>query len=178
MKIINLDKGLRKVITSTFSRVSCCLAFKSILCFLFFTFVSASKAESFSTLSDHAVLNNYVIVDAGNVKKLDSSVGVNSGSERLQLNGRCFDTSGPLGFWGYDDRAGLLLRSQTKSMKVAFFASDINTIKVDVVVVQPVSCSFQSSGARSAEEVIEDIRRQNENRNRRIEQLERQFGER
>tara|TARA_B100000530_G_scaffold140437_1_gene87946 strand:- start:7912 stop:8103 length:192 start_codon:yes stop_codon:yes gene_type:complete len=63
-------------------------------------------------------------------------------------------------------------------MKVAFFASDINTIKVDVVVVQPVSCSFQSSGARSAEEVIEDIRRQNENRNRRIEQLERQFGER
>lgn len=164
---------------STLLRKSSFLICKTIFCGLIFLgFIEPLMAEDFSTLSDHKELVGHVIVDVGSIKKLDPPGGMSSSRDRLQLNDRCFEVSDYLGYWGYGNKAGALIKSQDDSEKMAFFASDINSIKVGVVRVQRVGCTFQSSDEQSPDEIIENLRQQSEIRNQRIERLERQLGKR
>lgn len=133
---------------------------------------SHARGDGFAGLGEHSRLANHAIVEVGDVEKMEPPPGTKWSSEVLRINSRCFEVGGFLGFWGFGKKAGMLLVDQSRSTKLALLEVDLSSIKVEIKPVQIVDCPSPFSGGDPAK-LIEEIKRQNAEIQRKIEQLKR-----
>lgn len=137
----------------------------SLFTVVVFSLALDARADGFAIIDEHVNLNNNIIVEAGDVEKLDQSDGANSNNEIFKINSRCLQPSGYMGYWGNGKKAGLLLVDSARTTKLALLESSVGSIKVTINPVLIVECSTTFSGG-DQKKLIDDIKK-------RIEQLKR-----
>lgn len=133
-----------------------------------FSLALDARADGFAIIDEHVNLNNNIIVEAGDVEKLDQPDGTSSNNEILKINSRCLQPSGYMGYWGYGKKAGLLLVDNARTTKLALLESSVGSIKVTINPVLIVECPTTFSDG-DQQKLIDDIKK-------RIEKLKRQSG--
>lgn len=135
---------------------------------IIFSLALNARADGFVIIDEHVNLNNNIIVEAGDVEKLDPSDGTNSNNEIFKINNRCLQTSSYMGYWGYGKKAGLLLVDNAQTTKLALLESSIGSIKVTINPILIIECPTAFSDG-DQQKLIEDIKK-------RIEKIKRQSG--
>jgi hypothetical protein len=119
--------------------------FKNITNNLFVTIFLASVsvqavADGWAMFGQQEQMKNYVIADVGDVSKVEPPFNTKWEKDVYQLNGRCFLSSGYIGYWGYGTKAAFLLVNAQKNIQLALVESAIGSIKVEVQPISMIEC--------------------------------------
>ena len=117
-----------------------CFNRKSLVA-VFLVFASAqAAADGWAMFSQQAQMKNYVIADVGEVSKVEPPFNTKWEKDVYQMNGRCFLFSGYMSYWGYGNKAALLLVNAQKSIQLALIESVIGSIKVELQSITMIKC--------------------------------------
>lgn len=136
-----------------------------------------ASADGFALFSKHEELKAHVVVDAGNVEKIEPPFGTLSINEVLKLGGKCFQPLGFVGLSGLEKKAGLLLVDRFRSLKLALLESSIGSVKVgEVVSVTQITCPSPTSDGLPSDpqQALQELKRRQELLQRELERLKRQ----
>jgi hypothetical protein len=100
----------------------------------------AALADGFGLFFDQKNLSEKVIVEAGDVKELFTANGLEQTDTVYRINDRCFVITGFPGFWGYGEKAGLLLVDKDKTIEIALLESSIGSVDVKIYPISIVRC--------------------------------------
>lgn len=101
---------------------------------------SQAEADGWALFSQEAQLKNYVIADVGEVSKVEPPVNTKWENEVYQMNGRCFSFFGYVGYWGFGNKAALLLVNAQKTIQLALIEASIGLIKVELKSITMLEC--------------------------------------
>lgn len=135
-----------------------------------------ASADGFALFSRHEELKAHVVVEAGDVEKIDAPFGTLSTNEVLKLNDKCFEPIGLVGLWGIRKKAGLLLVDRARSVKLALLESSIGSIDIKVVSVIQVACPSSSSDGLPSDpqQRLQELKKRQELLQRELERLKQQ----
>jgi hypothetical protein len=151
---------------------------KKLLVATFLAFVSAQAiADGWAMFSQQAQMKNYVIVDVGEVSKVEPPFNTKWEKDVYQLNGRCFLFSGYVGYWGYGSKAALLLVNAQKDIQLALIESAIGSIKVELQPISMVECPSGTNVlpySADPEEQLQLLKKRQEELKKKLEDLQKQ----
>lgn len=114
---------------------------KNAMVVLFLALASAqASADGWAIFSQQAQMKNYVIVDVGEASKVEPPYNTKWEKDVYQMNGRCFVFSGYMGYWGYGNKAALLLVNAQKSIQLALVETAIGSVKVELQSISMIEC--------------------------------------
>ena len=136
----------------------------------------AASASGYSLLSRPEQLKGHVIVDSGDFEKIDPPFGKLGATEILRLNSNCFQPSIPLGSWGYEKKAGLVLADRNKTVRIALLESSLGSIRVETLPVMQIACPTEDSKGLplDPQQQIQQLRQQQELLQLQLERLRQQ----
>lgn len=151
---------------------------KSAVIAAFLAFASAqADADGWAIMSQQAQLKSNVIVDVGEVSKVDPTFNTKWENDVYQMNGRCFTFSGYVGYWGYGGKAALLLANAQKVVQLALIESVIGSIKVDLQSISMLKCPAGTNVipySDDPEEQLRLLKKRQEEMKKKLEDLRRQ----
>lgn len=134
-------------------------------------------ADGWAIISQQAQLKNNVIVDVGEVSKVEPPFNIKWESEVYQMNGRCFTFSGYMGYWGYGGKAALLLANAQKVVQLALIESAIGSIKVELHSISMLKCPAGIDVMPYSDDPAEQLRllqKRQEEMKKKLEEMKRQ----
>ena len=145
---------------------------------LFIAFAAAqADADGGAIMSQQAQLKNNVIVDVGEVSKVEPPFNTKWENEVYQMNGRCFTFSGYMGYWGYGGKAALLLANAQKVVQLALIESAIGSIKVELHSISMLKCPAGANVmpySDDPEEQLRLLKNRQEEMKKKLEEIKRQ----
>lgn len=141
-------------------------------------FASAQAgADGWAIMSHQAQMRNNVIIDVGEVSKVEPPFNTKWENDVYQMNGRCFTFSGYIGIWGYGSKAALLLVNAQKVVQLALIESAIGSIKVELQSISMLKCPAGTSVipySDDPEEQLKLLRKRQEEIKKKLEDMKRQ----
>ncbi|MDN5752537.1 MAG: hypothetical protein L0H15_04540 [Nitrosospira sp.] len=127
-------------------------------------FPTVAHGDGFDIFGRQDDLKMAVIADVGEAEKIDAPLGKLGANDRIEINGRCFEPVGSVGYWRYGRKAAFVVVDQAKSLKIAILENGIGSIKVDVISVIQIDCSASASGELPSdpEKMLEILRKRQE----------------
>lgn len=145
---------------------------------VFLAFASAqADANGWALFSQQAQMKNHVIVDVGEVSKVEPPFNTKWENDVYQMNGRCFLFSGYMGYWGYGNKAALLLVNAQKSIQLALIESAIGSIKVELQSITMLDCPSGTNVtpySDDPEEQLKLLKKKQEELKKKLEDLQKQ----
>lgn len=141
---------------------------------LFLLVAIQPRADSWSMFSQHDQMKKHVIADVGLVSKVDPPYNTKWDKDVFQINGRCFVLTGYSSYWGYGDKAALLLVNAQKSIQLALIQSEMGSIKVELQSIAIIECPSGSNVipySDDPEELLRLLKKRQEELNRKLEEL-------
>ena len=152
--------------------------FKNTSIAVLLAFASArASADGWAIMSQQAQLKGNVIVDVGEVSKVDPPFNTKRENDVYQMNGRCFTFAGYMGYWGYGGKAALLLANAQKVVQLALIESAIGSIKVELQSISLLKCPAGTSVipySDDPEEQLKFLKKRQEEMKKRLEDLRKQ----
>ncbi len=137
-----------------------------IIIFLFMALSSVNvHADGWAIFSQHDQMKNYVIVEVGSVSTVAPPFNTKWENDVYQMNGRCFVFDGYIGYWGYGDKAALLLVNENKYIQLALVTSEIGSVKVELESITLIKCPSGSEiipYSSDPEERLKQLKRKQE----------------
>lgn len=132
---------------------------KRLLVIVFlFTISTQGVADGWSLFSQHAQMKDYVIVEAGDVSKVEPPFNTKWKTDLYQINGSCFMFSGYMGYWGYGNKSALLLVNMQKNIQLALIEVEIGTIKVKLYSILMMECPSRTNIMSYSDDPKEQLR--------------------
>lgn len=97
-------------------------------------------ADGWALFSEQAQMREHVIVDVGEVSKVNPSQITRRDNDVYKMNGRCFSFNGYNGQWNYGSKAAFLLANAQNSIKLALIESSIGSLKVEMKSLTMLEC--------------------------------------
>ena len=117
-----------------------------------------TNADSWAIFSNQAAMKNYTIIDVGDISQVEPPFNTKWKEDVYQMNGRCFSFSGYIGYWGYGNKAALLLTNAQKDLKLALVESSIGSIKVELQSVNVIACPTGTNVTPYSDDPNEQLR--------------------
>lgn len=136
-----------------------------------------ADADGWAIMSQQAQLKNNVIVDVGEVSKVEPPFNTKWENEVYQMNGRCFTFSSYMGYWGYGGKAALLLANAQKVVQLALIESAIGSIKVELHSISMLKCPAGTNVmpySDDPEEQLRLLKKRQEEMKKKLEEIKRQ----
>lgn len=151
---------------------------KKVMVAVFLAFASAqADADGWALFSQQAQMKNYVVVDVGEVSKVEPPFNTKWENDVYQMNGRCFLFSGYIGYSGYGSKAALLLVNAQKSIQLALFESAIGSVKVELQSITKIECPSGTNVipySDDPEERLKLLKKRQEELNKKLKDLQKQ----
>lgn len=143
---------------------------------LFSMFSSIVYANGYEFSSKHMELKGHVVIDAGEVEKIEPPFGKIGASETLKLGTNCFYPFGIVGIRGGSKKAGIVLVDPSRTLKLALIESSMGSINVELLSVMPIACPTAGSDGlpQDPELRLQELKRRQEFLERELRRIRQQ----